>query len=85
MANTYKKKANKKVSKDELELMQDFLKKLNAASAQLGNLELQKHKILHSIDVTEGDFVTFQNNLKEKYGDVSVNTKTGELKYNIVE
>jgi|TARA_R100000005_G_C4965815_1_gene180681 hypothetical protein len=85
MANNYKKKASKKLSKDELEQMRNFLQQLNNASTQVGNLELQKHKILHSMDLIERDFSVFQNNLKEKYGDVSVNTQTGELKYNIVE
>ena len=75
----------KKIKKAELQQMQDFAKKLNNGQAQLGNSELQKHKLLHAIDVVERDFAVFQQNIKEIYGDISVNLETGEIKPNIVE
>ena len=75
----------KKIKKAELAQMQDFAKKLNNGQAQLGNLELQTHKLLHAIDVVERDFGVFQQNIKEIYGDISVNLETGEIKPNIVE
>ena len=47
MGKTYKKKApvTKEVTKDELQMLQSFVQKINNGVAQVGNLELQKHQI----------------------------------------
>ena len=84
MAKTYKKKAPsaKKLTKEELEGLVNIINKLNGSLSEVGGIELKKHKLLHAIDLVEVELNKYQNNLKEKYGDIQVNTQTGEIKKN---
>ena len=73
MAKTYKKKAPKEklpteLTKEELEVLQNIVKKLNNGSLQVGNLEIQKASLLNHINLVQQDLANFQNGLKEKYG-----------------
>ncbi|OUV70200.1 MAG: hypothetical protein CBC83_08730 [Flavobacteriales bacterium TMED123] len=75
----------KKVTKNELEQIQKFVSQINNGTRDLGQLEIQKHGILHALSQIQNDLSVFQNELKEKYGDVKVNLQTGKLESNIVE
>jgi|TARA_B100001741_G_scaffold313634_1_gene320785 beta-galactosidase beta subunit len=75
----------KKVTKEELKQIQNFVNQINNGTTQLGQIEIQKHGILHALSNIQNDLSVFQNELKEKYGDVKVNLQTGKLESNIVE
>ena len=85
MGKTYSKKAPvaKEVTKEELEILQGFVQKINNATIQIGNIETQKHQLLHSVTLVQQDLAGFQVELKEKYGEVNVNIKTGKIEYNL--
>ena len=87
MGKTYSKKAPdaKKVTKEELKQLQEFVSKLNNASLQIGNLELQKNGLLKSVDIVRNNLTNFQMILKERYGDVKVDIETGKISVNIIE
>jgi len=87
MGKTYSKKAPdaKKVTKEELKQLQEFVSKLNNASLQIGNLELQKNGLLKSVDIVRNNLTNFQMSLKERYGDVKVDIETGKISVNIIE
>jgi hypothetical protein len=74
-----------KVSKEELNQLNGFVDKIQGGTSRLGELELEKHDILHGLGMVRNDLNVFQNNLKEKYGDVKVDLRTGKLKSNIIE
>ena len=40
--------AKNKITKEELKNLQEIVGKLNQAASQLGNIEIQKHEILHA-------------------------------------
>ena len=69
----------KKVTKNELEQIQDFAKKINSANSRIGQLEMEKHAVMHALHDVQSDFSVFQNELKEKYGDVKINMQTGKF------
>ena len=75
----------KKVTKEELKQIQNFVNQINNGTTQLGQIEIQKHGILHALSNIQNDLSVFQNELKEKYADVKVNLQTGKLESNIVE
>ena len=87
MGKTYSKKAPaaKQVTKEELKQLQEFVSKLNNASLQIGNLEMQKSSLLKAVDLVRNDLSAFQVGLKEKYGDVKVDIETGKINVNIIE
>jgi len=71
---------NKKLTKDEL----DLIRQMNEDSAKykmaLGELEIQKAAILKEVDAVTKIFTDTQKNLAEKYGaDSIINVKTGEV------
>ena len=75
----------KKINKNELEQIQDFAKRINNGTNQLGQIEVEKHSLLHALNTVQNDLAVFQKELKEKYGDVKVNLQTGKIESNIIE
>ena len=69
--------AKNKITKEELESLQGIVGKLNQAASQLGNIEMQKHDLLHASAQLKGDLEEMQSALKETYGLVNINLTDG--------
>ena len=66
-----------KITKEQLEELQGFVKKLNQAASQIGNIELQKHQLKHAAAEVQQELNKFQGKLEEKYGKVTINVEDG--------
>ena len=66
-----------KITADELKALQELVGKLNSASNQLGNIEMQKHQLLHASQILQADLQTMQKSLEEAYGVVNINIQDG--------
>jgi hypothetical protein len=64
-----------KITEEQLKQLQGFVQTLNQAQMQLGQLEVEKHGLLHQ--TAESQLQTFQKELEEEYGKVSVNIQDG--------
>ena len=71
-----------KLEEQELKTLQDAINKVNGIQIQIGGLEAQKHELLHAITNATQELQKVQNELEEKYGSVSVDIATGEIKEN---
>lgn len=71
-----------KLEEQELKTLQDAINKVNSLQLQIGGIEAQKHELLHSITAATQELQKVQNELEEKYGSVSVDISTGEIKEN---
>ena len=71
-----------KVTKEELNKIQTLVSDMNKGQFNLGNLELQKHRILHAIGLLQDQFVKVREELKKEYGSDDVNIETGVINYN---
>jgi len=69
--------AKNKITKEELKNLQELVGKLNQAASQLGNIEMQKHDMLHASAQLKVDLEHMQNALKETYGLVNINLTDG--------
>jgi len=69
----------KKVTDEQLEQLQKLVGAINEGQIALGGLEMQKQDVLSQIATTRQALNNVQNELKEQYGDVSVDLKTGEI------
>jgi len=69
-----------KLKKQELEDLRTKVDKVNKLQIQIGGLELQKHDLLHATMAAVSDLESVQKNLKEIYGEITVNIDTGEIK-----
>ena len=72
--------AENKISKEHLEELQKSVSDINQVALQIGNLELQKHALLHQGVELQGDLQKFQTKLEDKYGKVSINIQDGSFK-----
>ena len=66
-----------KITEQELKNLQEIVAKLNTASNQLGNIEMQKHQLLHASQLLQSNMAEMQKALEETYGKVSVNMQDG--------
>lgn len=66
-----------KITKEELENLQGIVGRLNSASNQLGNIEMQKHQLLHASQELQNNLQGLQKALEEIYGQVNINIKDG--------
>jgi len=46
---------------------------------KLGELEIEKHQILHGASKVQEDLQKFQNGLREEYGDITININDGSF------
>lgn len=73
----------KKLKKKELEDLKDLVNNFNKLQLELGRLDIEKHQILHKVSESQIGLQKFQDQLRDAYGDVSVDINTGEIKENV--
>ncbi len=71
-----------KIKKEQLEKLQKLVGAFNQLQVKIGEIEIDKHQILHQVSSVQGELQTFQNELKTEYGDVSVDINDGSIKEN---
>ena len=74
-----KKEEMLKVTEDELKSLQEIVSSMNGATTRVGQIETQKHAVLHDLTLMRKDLVDFQAELEEGYGKVNVNIQDGTI------
>mgnify|MGYP006131589735 CR=1 FL=1 len=67
------------ITEDQLKDLQGHIGKINQAQLNLGQLESQKHNLLHGISAMQKELNTMQLELEKEYGNVSINIKDGTI------
>ena len=67
------------IKKEELTELQDLVKNFNQHQLKLGELEIEKHQILHGASKVQEDIQKFQDGLREEYGDITININDGSF------
>tara|TARA_R100001594_G_scaffold74621_1_gene109332 strand:+ start:328 stop:600 length:273 start_codon:yes stop_codon:yes gene_type:complete len=83
MAKKEKVKAEKpsKISNEHLNTVQGVINNITQNKLEIGSIEIQKHHLLHSINVHQEQLQTLQKQLEEEYGTSDINVQTGEINY----
>jgi|TARA_R100001510_G_scaffold57293_1_gene64882 hypothetical protein len=68
-----------KITKEELEQLQAKVSVLNNLQYKLGALAVDQNKVLKAFDTVREELRTMQMELKETYGNVSINVEDGSL------
>jgi len=71
--------SKKKITKEELEQLQAKISVLNNLQYKLGALAVDQNKVLKAFDTVREELRTMQMELKETYGNVSINVEDGSL------
>ena len=70
-----------KITKEQLNKLQNVVKAINEGQQQVGMLESQKHALLHEVAQLQGMIGEIQQELKEEYGNIDININDGTIKY----
>ena len=80
MAKTKSKKTKElKLTVDELKDLQSLIATLNKLRSQVGELEIQKSVAMQRFNNFRDDLQKIEVDLKNKYGEVSINVNDGVL------
>ena len=74
-----KKEEMLKVTEDELKSLQEIVGSMNGATTRVGQIENQKHMVLHDISLMRTDLMKLQGELEATYGKVDVNIQDGTI------
>ena len=66
-----------KISKEQLEKLQESQKKYAAIKHDLGQLEVQKHGLLHLWASVQEEDTKFKQELEPEYGKININLEDG--------
>ena len=70
-----------RVTNEELNKIQNLIGAANKAQADIGNIEIQKHNILHQIATIQDQIVLFREDMNKAYGTDDNDIKTGVVNY----
>ena len=68
-----------KVTDEQLKKLQEIVAAMNGATTRVGQVETQKHAILHDLTLMRKDLIGFQAELEKEYGKVNVNIQDGTI------
>ena len=66
-----------KIKDEQLKELQDLIGKINQGQIQIGQLETQKHTLLHQLSEIQQELQKFQESLEKEYGKISINIQDG--------
>lgn len=67
-----------KITKEELEILQDISNKMNGIQMELGRNELIKSELVAAFTNANKELSELRTGLNSKYGDINVNLQTGD-------
>ena len=70
---------SKTLKKEELAKLQEAVTKVNQIKNEIGDIEIQKHELLHLAAEANSSLSEVQKELEEVYGNVNVDITTGEI------
>jgi len=69
----------KKITKEELEGVQESINKINQIKLQIADAEIRKGMLLGAFSEEQQKMSLIKENLQENYGDVNINVQTGVI------
>ena len=84
MAKTKTKKVEKpsKITNEELNSLQELINNINRHHLQVGQVESQKHSILHGLAGLNDELVLMRDKFKTTYSTDDINIADGSINYN---
>lgn len=70
-----------KITQQELQELQSTIEPMEKICLELGISRIREQKILEQHSLLEKNLEQIKKGLKDKYGDCSINVKTGEFTY----
>ena len=70
-----------KITKEQLEKVQEAVNTMNRANMEIGNMELKKHEMLHQLAGVKDELSALQEAFDKEYGTIDINIQDGTINY----
>ena len=70
-----------KVTDEQLKKLQEIVGAMNGATTRVGQIETQKHAVLHDLTLMRKDLVEKKVDLEKESSKVNINTQDGTIQY----
>jgi len=70
-----------KITKEQLDKVQDTVNGINRAQLEIGSMEVKKHELMHSIAGLRDELTLLQNEFEKEYGTFDININDGTINY----
>ena len=70
-----------KISDEHLKELQEIINVINNLQFKIGQLEGQKHNLLHELGLSQKNVVDMQDKLSKEYGTFDVNIADGKINW----
>ena len=70
-----------KISKEQLERVQENINNINRSQLEIGSIESKKHELLHYVSSLRDKMTMLQAEFEEEYGTYDIDIQTGNINY----
>ena len=70
-----------KITEEQLEKVQTTVNNINRTQLEIGNLEVKKHEMMHSIAGLRDELSSLQAEFQKDYGTFDINIQDGTINY----
>tara|TARA_R110000824_G_scaffold392532_1_gene591002 strand:- start:18 stop:323 length:306 start_codon:yes stop_codon:yes gene_type:complete len=70
-----------KITDEQLKRVQETVNNINRTQIELGQLEVRKHELLHSVATIKEGLSLIQSDFEKEYGTVDINIQDGTINY----
>ena len=72
-----------KITDKQLEKVQNSVNNINRTQLEIGNLEVKKHEMMHSIAGLRDELTSLQAEFEKEYGTFDINIQDGTINYKL--
>ena len=70
-----------KITKEQLERVQNTVNGVNRAQLEIGSMEVKKHELMHNVAGLRDELALLQTELEKEYGTFDINIQDGTINY----
>ena len=70
-----------KITKEQLEKVQNSVNNINRVQLEIGSIELKKHELMHNVAGLRDELVLLQSEFEKEYGTYDINIQDGTINY----
>ena len=70
-----------KISKEQLDKVQNTVNNINRVQLEIGSIEVRKHEMMHNIAGLRDELTLLQGEFEKEYGTFDINIQDGTINY----
>ena len=70
-----------KISKEQLDKVQNTVNNINRVQLEIGSIEVRKHEMMHNIAGLRDELTLLQGEFEKEYGTLDINIQDGTINY----